>query len=88
MEVMHNEMENKEQMIDKDELSFTALKIESIKTVQGDIIETFFEAFNSDNDDPLKLAFTFNNARDKANAVFFLLCQVIEELKEMGISAR
>lgn len=86
--IVSKEGQNKENLIDKDELSMLALMVESIKTVQGDIIESFFEAYNPDETDPRLIAFTFKAARDKANAVFFLLCRVFEELKEKGISAR
>ena len=76
-----------EEGIDKLGLYRAADLAQQAHYILQDVLEEYFEKYDSDNPaDVSRIVYSFRRNRFKSRTVFEILCLLIEEFKELGIT--
>ncbi len=80
-------MNSKDQNVDKDNLTGSAIAIDAAEYIIQDILEDFFDCYNpAVKDDQFRILYEFPRCRAKANVLLMLLNQIRNDFKENKIT--
>ena len=81
-------MKEKPTTVDTESLTMSAVWLDSMKYIIQDMLDDYFEKFNSDeHSDVWRIAHEFNRNRARTETLFLLLKQVSDEFESCNISA-
>lgn len=76
----------KPQTINVENLTMSAIWVDSMLYIIQDMLEEYFERYNSsDNHDVWRIAYEFNHNRARAETLWLLLMQISKDFKENEI---
>lgn len=77
-----------QEAIDRDDLTGTAIALDSVKIITGDVMQDYFDRYNPhDKKDFPYILYDFDRSRAYLKAVLSLVCEIEKTFEELGITA-